>query len=140
MSAVTAAILVLTLQAAQTTAPGTSAGGLPLEGAAAEEFLKTAKIGSVGNFPTNGVTRPKKVELSDGERTLFAVFKTIEVAAQALPQLVDRHAQRITALELVLLTQAGSAAGQFVLTPEMADQLNSGETEVAAFFVREVQF
>lgn len=78
MSAVTAAILVLTLQAAQTTAPGTSAGGLPLEGAAAEEFLKTAKIGSVGNFPTNGVTRPKKVELSDGERTLFAVFKTID--------------------------------------------------------------
>ncbi len=69
-----------------------------------------------------------------------AVFKTIQVAAQALPQLLDRHAQRITALELLMLTQVGSAAGQFVLTPEMAEKLNSGETEVAAFFVREVQF
>ncbi len=69
-----------------------------------------------------------------------AVFKTIEVAAQALPQLIDRHATRVTALELLLLTEAGSAAGQFVLTPELAETLNSGETEVAAFFIREVQF
>ena len=82
MSAMTAAILVLALQTAQSAAVGTPAQGLPLEGAAAEEFLKTAKIRSVGNFPTHGVTRPKKVELSDGERTLFAVFKTIDEYAQ----------------------------------------------------------
>jgi co-chaperonin GroES (HSP10) len=82
MSATTAVILVLALQTAQSAAVDTSASGLPLEGATAEEFLKTAKIVSVGNFPTHGVTRPKKVELTDGDRTLFAVFKTIDEYAQ----------------------------------------------------------
>ena len=51
---------------------------LPLEGAAAEEFLKTAKIIAVRDFHTLAVTRPKKVELDDGQRTCFAVFKTID--------------------------------------------------------------
>ena len=82
MSATTAVILVLALQTAHSAAVDTSASGLALEGAAAEEFLKTAKIVSVGNFPTQGVTRPRRVELTDGDRTLFAVFKTIDEYAQ----------------------------------------------------------
>lgn len=69
-----------------------------------------------------------------------AVFKSLEVAAQALPQLQDRHGSRITALELLLRTSRGSSAGQFVMTPQLAEGLNSGETEVAAFFVRNVRF
>ena len=88
-------------------------------------------------FSGSQSTHPLIVVTTNSEA---AVFKTIEVAAQSLPQLVDRHAQRITALELLLQTQSGSAAGQFVLTPDMAEKLNSGETEVAAFFIREVQF
>jgi hypothetical protein len=69
-----------------------------------------------------------------------AVFKTLQVVAQALPQLRDRYASRVEAIELLMRTDRGSAAGQFVITPELADKLNSGETEVAALFVREVQF
>jgi hypothetical protein len=71
-----AAILSILLQAV---APSeTSVWGLPLEGAAAEEFLRTAEVVSVKVFDTKGVTKPKKVELSDGERTCCAVFKTID--------------------------------------------------------------
>ena len=69
-----------------------------------------------------------------------AVFKSLEVAAQALPQLRDRHASQITALELLLKTSGGGAAGQFVMTPELATSLNSGETDVPTFFIRHVRF
>ncbi len=51
--------------------------GLPVEGQVAEEYLRTSKIVSIRNFETKAVTRPKKVELNDGDRGCFAVFKTI---------------------------------------------------------------
>ena len=69
-----------------------------------------------------------------------AVFKSLQVAAQALPQVRDRHASRIAALELLLKTDRGSGAGQFVLTPELAGSLNSGEIDVPTFFLRHVRF
>jgi hypothetical protein len=71
-----AAILSILLQAAvPSQAPP---WGLPLEGAAAEEFLKGADIVAVRDINTLAVTRPKKVELNDGQRTCYAVFKTID--------------------------------------------------------------
>ena len=71
-----AAVCTLLLQVAVATPAPTS--GLPLEGAAAEEFLKNAKIVTVKNFDTKAITRPKRVELTEGERTCYAVFKTID--------------------------------------------------------------
>lgn len=52
--------------------------GLPLHGEEAENFLKTAAVLSVRPLKSKAVTRPMKVELSDGTRTFFAVFKTID--------------------------------------------------------------
>ena len=72
--------LTLALQAAASTAP---TSGLPMVGADAEEFLRTAEVVAVRDLNVPGVTRPRKVELSDGRRTAFAVFKT-----------VDEHAMR----------------------------------------------
>lgn len=69
-----------------------------------------------------------------------AVFKTLEVAARALPQMRDRHTERIAALELVLRTTRGSSAGQFVITPDLAAELNDGSTDTAGFFIEYVQF
>jgi hypothetical protein len=52
--------------------------GLPLQGAEAEEFLRTARL--VSSEPVGeGITRPDRVTLTDGERTLRALFKTIDV-------------------------------------------------------------
>jgi len=52
--------------------------GLPLHGEEAENFLKTAAVLSVRPLKSKAVTRPMKVELSDGTRTFSAVFKTID--------------------------------------------------------------
>jgi hypothetical protein len=51
--------------------------GLPLEGAQAEAFLRTARV--VGRVPVGeGVTDPERLTLTDGTRTLDAVWKTID--------------------------------------------------------------
>ena len=52
--------------------------GLPLRGEAAERFLRTARVISIQALKSKAVTRPKKVELSDGSLTWSAVFKTID--------------------------------------------------------------
>jgi hypothetical protein len=69
-------LLTILLQVAEPTA--TAVWGLPVEGAEAEKFLETAEVLSVRNFDTKGITRPRKVELSDGRYTCYAVFKTID--------------------------------------------------------------
>ena len=51
--------------------------GLPLSGAQAEAFLLEAEI--VDRKPIGvGITRPEKVTLSDGIRTHYAVWKTVD--------------------------------------------------------------
>lgn len=52
--------------------------GLPLHGEEAEVFLENAEILSIEKLESKAITRPRKVTLSDGERTHFAVFKTID--------------------------------------------------------------
>jgi len=52
--------------------------GLPFEGTEAEEFLRTARV--VSREPVGeGITRPDRVTLTDGERTARALWKTIDV-------------------------------------------------------------
>lgn len=51
--------------------------GLPLTGEAAEAFLKIAEVVEMAPLGT-GVTHPKRVVLTDGARTLHAVWKTID--------------------------------------------------------------
>jgi len=64
-------------QTADQTAGDEAGSGPPLEGEAAEQFLRTAEV--VDMKPIGlGVSRPFKVRLSDGTRTLSAAFKTID--------------------------------------------------------------
>ena len=76
ISVVATVIFAAALQAATSAPPPT--WGLPLEGKEAEEFLRTAKVLSVETFKTTAITRPKKIELSDGKRTAHALFKTVD--------------------------------------------------------------
>jgi len=76
LSAFAMLILVTAQQAAQP--EPTPAWGLPLHGEEAEHFLRTAEIVSIKSFKTKAVTRPKKVELTNGEQTHYALFKTID--------------------------------------------------------------
>jgi hypothetical protein len=73
--------LLIVIQALllQVAAPSPSAVcGLPLTGREAEDFLRSARVVAIEDFKTVAVTRPQKVELTDGHRTCYAVFKTID--------------------------------------------------------------
>ena len=81
--------------------------GLPLEGDAAEEFLHSAEIVDV-ELIGSGITRPRRATLSDGERTLRAVFKTVntihkeakDTGGRTLIGLRDSYKHEIAAYEL----------------------------------------
>jgi len=59
--------------------------GLPLEGEAAEAFLHAARVKAMRPIGT-GITHPEKATLTDGQRTLHGVFKTIDVDRPGLTE------------------------------------------------------
>ncbi|HEY3120408.1 MAG TPA: hypothetical protein VGL15_07285 [Vicinamibacteria bacterium] len=59
--------------------------GLPLEGEAAEAFLRAARVTEMRQIGT-GITHPEKATLTDGQRTLHGVFKTIDVNRPGLTE------------------------------------------------------
>jgi len=69
-------------------APSTPAAvvGLPLEGAPAEEFLRAARVVDRRRIG-GGLTRPERLTLADGTRTLRAIWKTIDEHRMGLRQL-----------------------------------------------------
>ncbi len=69
-----------------------------------------------------------------------SVFKSLQVAAQAMVQLRERHPGRIEIIELLLQTSRGTSGGQFVITRSLADEINNNATDMAAIFVDNVQF
>jgi hypothetical protein len=69
-----------------------------------------------------------------------AVLRAVAVAASALGQVRERSGNRVEALELLISTSTGQRAGQFVITPELADDLLSGRIEPTEFYVQNVQF
>jgi len=73
-------VLVLALQGIQAdVAPDC---GLPLEGVAAEEFLRTAEVVEMGELTDTGITQPVIVYLEADGRRLKAVLKTIDEFSQ----------------------------------------------------------
>jgi hypothetical protein len=89
--AAVAAVLVLPVAArAQAPLPAPSAPaavvGLPLQGTAAEEFLRTARVVDRARIG-GGITRPERLTLTDGTRTCHAIWKTIDEHRMGLRQL-----------------------------------------------------
>jgi hypothetical protein len=66
--------------------PAQEASGLPLQGEAAEEFLKSAKVVRKKGIDV-GITGPQQYTLDDGTRTLKAVWKTIDEFKRGVTQL-----------------------------------------------------
>jgi len=100
---------VLLLVAAQAAAPASSAAiGLPMNGEAAVEFLRTAEVVSLEYFDNKGTTKPRKVTLSDGGRVHFAIFKTVDAfdrddrpaSTHSLHKVHDSYRHEIAAWEL----------------------------------------
>jgi len=69
-----------------------------------------------------------------------SVFKVLKDCANALVQLHGRFPEKVGALELLMVTGAQVRAGQFVLTPTMANLLVTEAIDAPTFFCRHVQF
>ncbi len=108
-----ALIFATVLQVAASQQPEVAA--CSFRGAAAERFLKDSQIVAVGDFDSLAVTKPKKVELTDGHQTCFALFKTIDERASVKRfangsnelRFSDRYTYEIAAYELDKLLDLG---------------------------------
>jgi hypothetical protein len=111
---IAAALLLLAAQAGMP-APTPSTTGLALTGAAAERFLATATVVDLEKYESLGITHPRRAILSDGGRTLRAVFKDINTThvreqlstGQWLLNLKDSYRHEIAAYRLDQLIGLG---------------------------------
>jgi hypothetical protein len=74
------------------TAKGAKAYGLPLEGEAAEAFLKTAQVVEHKAIGA-GITDSERLTLADGTRTCHAARKTIDEFRRGMMQLKDGRSE-----------------------------------------------
>jgi hypothetical protein len=81
--------------------PARPDSGLPLEGEAAEAFLKSARVVKKKTLAV-GITRSIEVSLSDGARRAHAVWKTIEA-----PDVNDSWKHEVASYELDKLVATG---------------------------------
>lgn len=102
-----------------------------------QQFFRGQGIDEVEIYEGTQADRPL-VEITTNSEG--SVFKSLSIAANALIHVRETFQNRISAFDLLLTTPARERAGQFVLTPEQAAELVSRKVEVAAFFLRNVQF
>ena len=102
-----------------------------------QQYFHTQGLNEVAIYEGTGADRPL-VEISTNSEG--SVFQALNTAANGLLQVRDAFPNRVAAFELLLTTPARDRAGQFVLTPEMANDLVAKKVEVTAFFVKNVQF
>lgn len=102
-----------------------------------QRFFRGQGIDNVELYQGTQSSRPFAEITTNSEAS---VFRALGIAAEALLAVQDDWADRVTGLELLLATPDRDRAGQFVLTPELAQQLVGEEVEVARFFVENVQF
>lgn len=69
-----------------------------------------------------------------------SVFRALLTGANALLHVRGRYPQKVNGLELVMVTPAGERAGQFTLTPDMAEDLVAKRVGLVSFFLNNVQF
>jgi hypothetical protein len=102
-----------------------------------QQYFHTQGLDEVALYEGTGADRPL-VEISTASEG--SVFHALTTAANGLLQIREAFPNRVAAFEILLTTPARDRAGQFMLTPEMANDLVAKKVEVAAFFVRNVQF
>lgn len=102
-----------------------------------QQFFHGQGIDTVELYEGTQADRPL-IELSTNSEA--SVFKALLAASNALIHIRGLHPQRVTAFEILMTTPARERAGQFVLTPQMAEDLVAKRVEVASFFLQNVQF
>ena len=100
-------------------------------------YLKGQGIDRVRIFQGTETDRPLIEIVAASEAS---VFKAIKDSASCLAQIHENFPELVRAFELVLMTESQERAGQFVMTPELADMLVGGQLNVSQFFLRFVEF
>jgi len=85
-------------------------------------------------------TQPDRVLLEVTANSEAAVFRAIEVAANAFLQAHERQPDKLAALELFLTNHRRQRAGQFTIDTERANLLASKRMDLPHFFLRYVEF
>ncbi len=101
-----------------------------------KDFFATQGLDQAQIFSGTVPGRPLVVVTTSSEAS---VFRSVAVAASALVNLRDRG-QASDSLELLLLTPSRERAGQFLLTPELAQDLLSSRVDISTFYLQNVQF
>lgn len=102
-----------------------------------QKFLLGQGIDSVEIYEGTAPGRPFLEITANSEAS---VFRALTVSASALLSVRDQLPGQIEALELLMVTPTRERGGQFVLTPQMAEDLAAKRVEVSAFFLQNVQF
>jgi len=102
-----------------------------------QRFFRGQGIDNVELYQGTESSRPFAEITTNSEAS---VFRALQIAAEALLAVQQDHPDKVTALELLLATPERERAGQFVLTPKLAQDLVGDDVEVAHFFVQHVQF
>ena len=121
------------------------------------DFLRQPRVpasnvvvaGAVGDaLRAHGVTRAGIYDGSRPGRFLVevaansegGVFQAIGATAQAILEVQAKHPGGLDALELFIATDNRQRAGQFLITPERAQELVTRQLDLAAFYLKYVEF
>ena len=100
-------------------------------------YLKGQGVDNVRLYRGSRLDRPLVEIVAASEAS---VFKAMKDSANSLVQIHERFPEDVAAFELLLLTDNQVRAGQFTLTPELANMLATEEMDPASFFLRYVEF
>ena len=101
------------------------------------QFFLGQKAEAADVFQGTQNERPLVVVTTSSENS---VFRALSVGANALLHIRDRFPGKVSGLELLMVTPNRERAGQFVLTPEMAEELVAKRVGLVSFFLDNVQF
>lgn len=108
---------------------------------AIREYLRGQGMASVEVFQGTESKQPLVEMVTESEPL---VFKALRESAGALVQIQEQFPGEVEAFELLLLADTNgtraSRAGQFQMTPALADLLISGQVTPPEFFLRYVEF
>ena len=139
-----------------TPAPGSSVDSVPTTSAGFVDLMEMPRETHPNTEMTSelmrylkgqGIEDVRVYEGSEANRALVqivaaseaSVFKAMKDAANGLVQIKERFPQ-VGAFELLLVNGDQVRAGQFLLTPELANLLVTGTLDAPGFFLRYVEF
>jgi hypothetical protein len=127
----------------------TASGAVDFSSLATASFADAALAGEVTDFfAKQGIANVAVLRGTAGDRALVRastdsegnVFRAIAASAVLLTDVRKKTPTRLAAIELALQTSSGGKAGQFVMTPDLAELLVAKKLEISQFYVDQLQF